>query len=91
MLGLLRFLLAYLVVISHLVGSDYLAHFGFYAVVGFFVIAGFFMTSALNEIYRFDGVRFCINRSATVAAVLSGEHDYACSHRSCAERGRTIS
>lgn len=63
MLGLLRFLLAYLVVISHLVGSDYLAHFGFYAVVGFFVIAGFFVTSALNGIYRFDGVRFCINRA----------------------------
>jgi peptidoglycan/LPS O-acetylase OafA/YrhL len=63
MLGQLRFLLAYLVVISHLVGSDYLAHFGFYAVVGFFVIAGFTMTSALNEVYRFDGIRFCINRA----------------------------
>ena len=44
MFGLLRFLLAYLVVISHLVGSDYLAHFGFYAVLGFFVVAGYFMT-----------------------------------------------
>ncbi len=63
MLGQLRFLLAYLVVISHLVGSDYLAHFGFYAVVGFFIIAGFSMTSALHEVYRFDGVRFCINRA----------------------------
>jgi len=63
MFGQLRFLLAYLVVVSHLVGGDYLAHFGFYAVVGFFVIAGFVMTSALNDVYHFDGVRFCINRA----------------------------
>ncbi len=63
MFGLLRFLLAYLVVISHLVGSDYLAHFGFYAVLGFFVVAGYFMTSALNEVYHFDGIRFCANRA----------------------------
>jgi peptidoglycan/LPS O-acetylase OafA/YrhL len=63
MFGQLRFLLAYLVVVSHLVGSNYLAHFGFYAVVGFFVIAGFVMTSALNEVYHFDGIRFCINRA----------------------------
>lgn len=63
MFGQLQFLLAYLVVVSHLVGGDYLAHFGFYAVVGFFVIAGFVMTSALNEVYCFDGVRFCINRA----------------------------
>ena len=63
MFGQLRFLLAYLVVISHLVGSDYLAHYGFYAVLGFFIIAGFFMTSALNEVYRFDGVGFCVNRA----------------------------
>ncbi len=63
MFGQLRFLLAYLVIVSHLVGGDYLAHFGFYAVVGFFVIAGFFMTSALNEVYRFDAARFFINRA----------------------------
>jgi peptidoglycan/LPS O-acetylase OafA/YrhL len=63
MFGQLRFLLAYLVVVSHLVGSDYLAHYGFYAVLGFFIIAGFFMTSALNEVYRFDGAGFCINRA----------------------------
>jgi peptidoglycan/LPS O-acetylase OafA/YrhL len=63
MFGQLRFLLAYLVVVSHLVGSNYLAHFGFYAVIGFFIIAGFVMTSALNEVYHFDGIRFCINRA----------------------------
>lgn len=63
MLGLLRFLLAYLVVVSHLVGGDYYAHFGFYAVRGFFVLSGFLMTSALNDVYRFDGARFWTNRA----------------------------
>jgi peptidoglycan/LPS O-acetylase OafA/YrhL len=63
MLGILRFLLAYLVVVSHLVGGDYFAHFGFYAVRGFFVISGFLMTSVLNEVYEFDGVRFWTNRA----------------------------
>lgn len=62
MFGALRFLLAYLVVASHLVGSEYLAHFGFYAVRGFFVISGFLMTAALNDVYRFNGVRFWLNR-----------------------------
>jgi peptidoglycan/LPS O-acetylase OafA/YrhL len=62
MFGILRFLLAYLVVLSHLVGSDYLAHFGFYAVRGFFVISGFFITAALNEVYGFDAGRFWANR-----------------------------
>ena len=63
MLGILRFLLAYLVVVSHLVGGDYFAHFGFYAVRGFFVISGFLMTTVLNEVYEFDGTRFWINRA----------------------------
>src|SRR5262249_29448861 len=62
MFGALRFLLAYLVVLSHLVGSAYVLHFGFYAVRGFFVISGFIITSALNEVYHFDGKRFWINR-----------------------------
>jgi peptidoglycan/LPS O-acetylase OafA/YrhL len=63
MLGLLRFLLAYLVVVSHLVGGDYYAHFGFYAVRGFFILSGYLMTAALNDVYRFDGVRFWTNRA----------------------------
>jgi peptidoglycan/LPS O-acetylase OafA/YrhL len=63
MFGSLRFLLAYLVILSHLVGTDYVAHFGFYAVRGFFVISGFMMTAALNEVYAFDGRRFWANRA----------------------------
>jgi peptidoglycan/LPS O-acetylase OafA/YrhL len=61
--GVLRFLLAYLVILSHLVGTDYVAHFGFYAVRGFFVISGLLMTAALNEAYAFDGGRFWLNRA----------------------------
>jgi peptidoglycan/LPS O-acetylase OafA/YrhL len=63
MFGSLRFLLAYLVILSHLVGTEYVAHFGFYAVRGFFVISGLLMTAALNEVYNFDGVRFWTNRA----------------------------
>ncbi len=63
MFGSLRFLLAYLVILSHLVGTEYVAHFGFYAVRGFFVISGLMMTAALTEVYRFDGVRFWTNRA----------------------------
>src|SRR5262245_49785663 len=62
MFGLLRFFLAYVVVLSHLVASEYLVHFGFYAVRGFFVLSGFLMTAALNEVYHFNGERFWINR-----------------------------
>jgi len=62
MFGILRFGLAYLVLLSHLVGSEYLTHFGFYAVRGFFVMSGFIMTAALNDVYQFDGARFWINR-----------------------------
>ena len=63
MFGVLRFLLAYLVILSHLVGTDYVAHFGFYAVRGFFVISGLLMTAALNEVYAFDARRFWLNRA----------------------------
>jgi peptidoglycan/LPS O-acetylase OafA/YrhL len=63
MFGSLRFLLAYLVILSHLVGTEYVAHFGFYAVRGFFVISGYLMTAALNEVYAFDGRRFWTNRA----------------------------
>jgi peptidoglycan/LPS O-acetylase OafA/YrhL len=62
MFGLLRFFLSYLVVLSHLSGSIYAEHFGYYAVRAFFVISGFLMTSALNEVYHFDGIRFWTSR-----------------------------
>src|SRR5262249_28113272 len=62
MFGLLRFLLSSLVVLSHLSGSIYAMHFGYYAVRAFFVVSGFLMTAALNEVYRFDGVRFWTSR-----------------------------
>jgi peptidoglycan/LPS O-acetylase OafA/YrhL len=63
MFGSLRFLLAYLVILSHLVGTEYVAHIGFYAVRGFFIISGLMMTAALNEVYGFDGLRFWTNRA----------------------------
>jgi peptidoglycan/LPS O-acetylase OafA/YrhL len=62
MFGSLRFFLAYLVVLSHLTGSVYAHHLGYYAVRAFFVISGFVITSALNEVYQFDGARFWTNR-----------------------------
>jgi peptidoglycan/LPS O-acetylase OafA/YrhL len=62
MIGSLRFLLCCLVILSHLTGSVYAQHFGYYAVRAFFVVSGFLMTAALNEVYRFDGVRFWTNR-----------------------------
>lgn len=49
MFGQLRFLLAYLVIVSHLIAGDYWAHFGFYAVVGFFVMPR--CSSARNRPY----------------------------------------
>ena len=62
MFGTLRLALSFMVVISHLPGSDYFVHFGFYAVRGFFVISGFLMTAALHDVYRFDTKRFWANR-----------------------------
>jgi peptidoglycan/LPS O-acetylase OafA/YrhL len=62
MFGSLRFLLAYLVVLSHLVGGDDVDHFGFYAVRGFFVLSGFMITRVLTEVYDFRGAPFWTNR-----------------------------
>lgn len=62
MLGTVRFLLAYLVVVSHLAGTKYTSHLGVYAVVAFFVVSGFAITTALHEVYQFDGRRFWLNR-----------------------------
>jgi peptidoglycan/LPS O-acetylase OafA/YrhL len=62
MFGSLRLLLAFLVVLSHLVGSSYIQHFGYYAVRAFFVLSGFLMTASLNDVYKFDLRRFWSNR-----------------------------
>src|ERR1700739_4737118 len=63
MFGSLRLLLALLVMLGHLVGSEQVTHFGYYAVRGFFVLSGFLMTAGLNDIYEFDARRFWINRA----------------------------
>jgi peptidoglycan/LPS O-acetylase OafA/YrhL len=60
--GTFRFVLALIVVFSHLAGSKYAAHMGFYAVRAFFVLSGYVMTCALNEVYGNDGLRFWSNR-----------------------------
>jgi peptidoglycan/LPS O-acetylase OafA/YrhL len=62
MSGAFRFFLAWMVVLSHLVGTPYYRHLGYYAVRAFFVLSGFAITAALNEVYRFDAKRFWINR-----------------------------
>ena len=62
MTGTFRFVLALVVVFSHLAGSRHAAHMGFYAVRAFFVLSGYVMTSALNEVYGHDGFRFWSNR-----------------------------
>jgi peptidoglycan/LPS O-acetylase OafA/YrhL len=48
--GTFRFVLAVIVVLSHLMGARYTAHMGFFAVRAFFVLSGCVMTSALNEV-----------------------------------------
>ena len=60
--GTFRFVLALIVVVSHLAGAKYTTNMGFYAVRAFFVLSGFVMTSALNEVYGRDGLRFWSNR-----------------------------
>ncbi len=62
MSGSLRFSLAILVVLSHLVASTTVQYFGFYSVRAFFVLSGFAMTAALNQTYHFDFVRYFANR-----------------------------
>ena len=62
MTGTFRFLLALIVVISHLAGAQHTAHMGFYAVRAFFILSGYVMTAALNEVYGRDGLRFWSNR-----------------------------
>lgn len=65
MLGLMRFILALLVVVSHLTGggaSPFFAHWGIFAVFGFYLISGYLMTIILNEKYFFNFTTFALNR-----------------------------
>jgi len=62
MFGSFRLLLALMVVLCHLVGTDYTSHFGFYAVRAFFVISGYCMTAGLNDVYEFNARSFWRNR-----------------------------
>jgi peptidoglycan/LPS O-acetylase OafA/YrhL len=65
--GAFRFFLAATVVLSHLVNTPYYQHLGYYAVGAFFVLSGFAMTTAMNEVYGFDGKRFWTNRFLRLA------------------------
>lgn len=62
MLGILRFILAALVVIAHLSEGTFVSHWGVFAVFGFYVISGYLMTAILNETYRFRFFSFWLNR-----------------------------
>lgn len=62
MLGILRFILAALVVIAHLSEEAFVSHWGVFAVFGFYVISGYLMTAILNEVYHFRFFSFWLNR-----------------------------
>jgi peptidoglycan/LPS O-acetylase OafA/YrhL len=63
MIGTIRFVFAYLVLLTHLMeGSRYVSHSGAFAVFGFYLISGFLMTRVLNEHYKFKLFNFFINR-----------------------------
>jgi peptidoglycan/LPS O-acetylase OafA/YrhL len=62
-LGLLRFVLALLVVIAHLTSGDqFFSHWGFFAVNGFYLVSGYLMTFVLNETYQFKFSSYALNR-----------------------------
>jgi peptidoglycan/LPS O-acetylase OafA/YrhL len=65
--GAFRCFLAMSVVLSHCVDTAYCHHLGYYAVRAFFVLSGFAITTALNEVYGFDGKRFWTNRFLRLA------------------------
>jgi peptidoglycan/LPS O-acetylase OafA/YrhL len=66
MFGALRFLLSVLVAMSHLIEHPFFQQFGRFAVFGFYVISGYLMTRVLNEVYRFDLMRFSTNRALRI-------------------------
>ena len=63
MLGLLRFVLALMVVAAHLSGGiQFLSHWGVFAVFGFYLVSGYLMAVILNETYSFKFLPFTANR-----------------------------
>lgn len=65
MAGLFRFLLAFNVVVFHLVPSRIVGHWGPFAVHSFFLLSGYLMTLVLQRTYGFSlagGARFAVNR-----------------------------
>lgn len=63
MLGILRFVLAAFVVITHLTeGIQFFSHWGVFAVFGFYLVSGYLMTLILNETYSFQFSAFAANR-----------------------------
>jgi peptidoglycan/LPS O-acetylase OafA/YrhL len=61
MFGAFRFLLALLVVYTHL-GKPHGAALGGHAVFGFYALSGFLITRVLNELYNFRLLPFAANR-----------------------------
>ncbi len=63
MLGGLRFVLALLVVVTHLSGAPAWGHLGGFAVFGFYLLSGYLMTMVLHEVYDFRFAAFAANRA----------------------------
>ena len=63
MLGHLRFVFAWFVVVTHLFGgSVFVSHWGVFAVFGFYLVSGYLMTVVLHETYGFNCSAFVLNR-----------------------------
>ena len=63
MQGVIRFVLASLVVVAHLMeGIQYTQHFGVFAVFGFYVLSGYLITLVINDVYWTNHIAFWTNR-----------------------------